>query len=408
MENIRLLLVDDEDHFRRTLSKRLEKRGFIVDQAAGGNACLTLLEDKEVDVVILDIKMPGMNGLDVLKIIKDRHPKSEVILLTGHATADTGVEGIKSGAFDYLSKPIELDHLVNKIKQAHAKILREEAEQKESEYRKRIEQQMIATERLASLGTLAAGVAHEINNPLAIISESVGWMGQLLDQDELKEVGHRQDFKLALEKIEKSVKRAKRITHQLLGFVRKTDSATSEVNLNHLIDDALQLVGHEAEKREIKIVRKTDPVPENIRSDPYQLRQALVNLLTNALHAIGTQGSIFIWLENREDQIIITIEDNGVGIPGENLDRIFEPFFSTKSPGEGTGLGLFITRGIIEKLGGSIEVKSKVGQGSCFRIRLPKKPKIMEELTGRDNEDWIEKAVTHLKNGNNKEKNHHG
>ena len=406
MENIRILLVDDEDHFRQTLSKRLAKRGFIVDQSADGSECLSLLEGKNVDVIILDIKMPGMSGIEVLKLIKNKCPKTEVILLTGHATTDTGVEGIKSGAFDYLSKPIELDHLVNKIEQAHDKILRSESERKEREYRKKIEQQMIATERLASLGTLAAGVAHEINNPLAIISESVGWMGQLLAKDELKDMRHKEDFKMALDKVVKSVNRAKKITHQLLGFVRKSDSALSEINLNNLIDDAVQLIEHEAKKRDIEII-KEHPFPENIRSDTHQLRQVLVNLLTNALHAIGTGGSITILLNNLGDQIAITIKDSGTGIPKENLDKIFEPFFSTKSPGEGTGLGLFVTRGIIEKLGGSIEVESEIGQGAAFSIRLPKQPKKVVELTNGGAENWIEKAVSHLKGVNNKEKNHH-
>jgi CheY-like chemotaxis protein len=215
-KNIRILLVDDEDYFRETLSKRLVKRGLFSAQAASGNDCLSILEKKAMDVVVLDVKMPGMNGLEVLKHIKDHHPKTEVILLTGNATTSDGVEGIKSGAFDYLTKPIELEHLTNKIFQAYEKILSAEAEQKEVEYRKKIEQQMIVTERLASLGTLAAGVAHEINNPLAIIRESTGWMNQLLTKDELKDMPSRSDLEKALDKVEKSVERASRITHQLL------------------------------------------------------------------------------------------------------------------------------------------------------------------------------------------------
>ena len=215
-KNIRILLVDDEDYFRETLSKRLVKRGLFSAQAASGNDCLSILEKKAMDVVVLDVKMPGMNGIEVLKHIKDHHPKTEVILLTGNATTSDGVEGIKSGAFDYLTKPIELEHLTNKIFQAYEKILSAEAEQKEVEYRKKIEQQMIVTERLASLGTLAAGVAHEINNPLAIIRESTGWMNQLLTKDELKDMPSRSDLEKALDKVEKSVERASRITHQLL------------------------------------------------------------------------------------------------------------------------------------------------------------------------------------------------
>jgi two-component system NtrC family sensor kinase len=404
MEPTRILLVDDEESFRLPLSKRLAKRGFVVEQAADGHQCLALLAEKRVDVVVLDVKMPGMTGIEVLQKIKARHPQIEVILLTGHATTASGVEGIKSGAFDYLTKPIELDQLVNKITQAREKMLRLAAEREEAEYRKKIEQQMVATERLASLGTLAAGVAHEINNPLAIISESTGWMRQLLARDEMKGMQRREDFEKALNKVEKSVERAKRITHQLLSFVRKTDSSFSQVDLPGLIDETLQFLEHETKKRDIKIIRKIASAPGSVWSDPYRIRQALVNLLTNAVHAVGTQGEITLAVEDAVDHTGIKVSDNGPGIPRENLDRIFEPFFSTKSPGEGTGLGLFVTRGIIEKLGGTVTVDSEVGKGASFCIRLPKRPKKTDGFIDSPVEDWIDKASSQLKDSDDKEK----
>ena len=375
METIRLLLVDDEDHFRQTLAKRLAKRGLASDQASDGNECLSILEKKAMDVVVVDVKMPGMTGIEVLRHITAKYPKTEVILLTGQATASDGVEGIKSGAFDYLMKPIELEHLFNKILQAYEKIQRLDAEQKEAQYRKKMEQQMIVTERLASLGTLAAGVAHEINNPLAIIRESAGWMRQLFAKDELRDIPRHDDFVKALDKVEKSVERASRITHQLLGFVGKSESTISEVNLTELTEEAIQLIAHEAQSRNIRIVRQMEPPPEPIWSEPYQIRQVLLNLLTNAIHAVNSAGTITIAMEDVGDSRMITVSDTGQGIPREYLDKIFEPFFSTKSPGEGTGLGLFVSRGIVEKLGGTIEVTSKIGQGTRFSIRLPKQLK---------------------------------
>jgi signal transduction histidine kinase len=371
MNYINLLLVDDEDNFRQTLCKRLEKRGFALEQAANGEECLSILEKKHVHVVVLDVKMPGKSGIDVLRNIKDRYPKIEVILLTGHATTADGVEGIKSGAFDYLTKPVEFEHLVAKILQAYEKIERLKIEHQEAEYRKKMNQQMIATERLASLGTLAAGVAHEINNPLAIIKESIGWMQQLLKKDELKDIPRRNDLEKALEKVEKSIERARRITHQLLGFVKKSDSSSLEINLNELMEEAIQLIAHEAKSRSIDILKQVDPFLETIWGDAYQLRQVIINLLTNAIHAIGFKGTITLALKSAGDYATFTISDTGPGIPGENLGKIFEPFFSTKSPGEGTGLGLFVTRGIVEKLGGTVEVESKIGQGASFCIKLP-------------------------------------
>jgi len=372
VETIRLLLVDDEDEFRQTIAKRLAKRGLASDQAVDGNECLSILEKKAMDVVVLDVKMPGMTGIEVLRNIRNKYPKTEVILLTGQATASDGVEGIKSGAFDYLTKPIELEHLFNKILQAYEKIQRLDAEQKEAQYRKQIEQQMIVTERLASLGTLAAGVAHEINNPLAIIRESAGWMRQLFDKDELKDIPRHEDFVKALDKVEKNIERASRITHQLLGFVGKSESTISEVNLVELAEEAIQLISHDAQNRHIGIVRQMEPPPDTIWSDAYQIRQVLLNLLTNAMHAVDSAGTITIAIEDLGDSRIITVSDTGQGVPRENLDKIFEPFFSTKPPGQGTGLGLFVSRGIVEKLGGTIEVSSTIGCGASFSVRLPK------------------------------------
>jgi len=397
MEPTHILLVDDEESFRLPLSKRLAKRGFVVEQAADGNQCLAVLGEKRIDVVVLDVKMPGMSGIEVLQKIKAGHPQIEVILLTGHATTASGVEGIKSGAFDYLTKPIELDQLVNKITQSHDKILRLAAEHEEAEYRKKIEQQMAATERLASLGTLAAGVAHEINNPLAIISESTGWMRQLLARDELKGMPRRVDFEKALDKAEKSVERAKRITHQLLSFVRKTDSTISRIDLPALIDETIQFLEHEIKKRDIKIIRKTPSTPAAVWSDPYRIRQALINLLTNAIQAVGAAGEIVMAVEDSADWAAITVSDTGPGIPRENLARIFEPFFSTKSPGEGTGLGLFVTRGIIEKLGGTVAVASEAGKGASFCVRLPKGRKRMDGFLDSHVDDWFDKASSQLK-----------
>ena len=391
MKDIRLLLVDDEDNFRQTLFKRLAKRGLIVEQAADGNECLSILQNQAMDVVVLDVKMPGISGIEVLKQIKDHYPKIEVILLTGHATTADGVEGIKLGAFDYLSKPIELEHLYFKIIQADDKIQRIEAEHQEAEYRKRMEQRMIAAERLASVGILAAGVAHEINNPLAIISESTGWMRQLFAKDELKNMPRRDDFIKALDKVEKSVERASRITHQLLGFAGKSEPAVSEVSLAELAEEAIRLIDHELHNRDIKIVRQIQSALGRIQSDPYQLRQVVMNLLTNAMHAVKSGGSITIAIEALGDRQVITVSDTGQGIPRENLDKIFEPFFSTKKPGEGTGLGLFVSRGIIEKLGGTIEVESEIGRGASFSIRLPKNLKIAVENHQGGDQNWIEK-----------------
>ena len=191
-------------------------------------------------------------------------------------------------------------------------------------------------------------------------------------KDELKAMPRHADFVKALDKVEKSVERAGRITHQLLGFVGKCESSVSQVNLAELAAEAIQLISHEVQNKDIQIIRQMAPSLDSIWSDAYQIRQVLLNLLTNAMQAVNSEGTITIAVEDFDDSQVITVSDTGPGIARENLDKIFEPFFSTKSPGRGTGLGLFVSRGIIEKLGGTLEVASQIGRGARFSIRLPK------------------------------------
>lgn len=380
--NINLVLVDDEADFRQTLAKRLARRDIVPREAGTGEECLLILAKEPADVVILDVKMPGMNGIEVLDHIKKEYPKTEVILLTGHASTQDGVEGMKSGAFDYLNKPVELEHLLGKIKQAHEKIRQDEkirvSEEKlrEAKFRVQMGQQMIAAERLASLGTLAAGVAHEINNPLAIMTEAAGWMKLILKKEKPAQMPRKQDFELALQKIQTSIERARRITHQLLGAARKDDSVLADVDLKRLVDEAIELVSREAKNKDVEIVQEIDPSAGIISSYLYQLRQVMINFLTNAIHAIGSGGKITIIIEGMNDSIKLTVRDTGKGIPKEHIETIFEPFFATKSPGEGTGLGLFVTRGIIEKLGGTVEAESRLGEGASFYVVLPRQHKL--------------------------------
>ncbi len=371
INRIRLLLVDDEADFRKTLAKRLQKRGITAHQAGNGEECLALLSENPMDVVVMDVKMPGMSGIEALHLIKKAYGETEVILMTGHAATQDGVEGIKSGAYDYLTKPVEFDHLLRKIVQAYDKIVGRKQKKEAAEFKARIKQQMIATERLAALGTLAAGVAHEINNPLAIIKEAAGYLSSLIKKDELADMPRREVFEKALEKIDTSVKRARTITHQLLGNVRKTESILAEVDVEQLVEETIQLVNREAKDRDISVVLQRIGDPTTIWVDPNQIRQVMINLLSNAIHATPGGGRISVDLKSAGSGVSIAVIDTGSGIPKENLNKIFEPFFSTKSPGEGTGLGLFVIREIMDKLGGTIDVESRLGHGTQFTVQVP-------------------------------------
>ena len=372
MDKITVLLVDDEDSFRQVLAKRLDRRGFGIVEAASGPAALELMAAIPVHVVILDVKMPGMSGLEVLEKVRSRHCRTEVILLTGHASAQDGVAGMKAGAMDYLSKPVEFEHLVGKIRQAAERVARTVEAEREAEFRARMKKHMVAAERLAALGTLAAGVAHEINNPLAVINDAAGWLKLLLDKPEAKEFALADKFAKGLSTIERSVERARVITHQLLGFARRDETFITEADLFRLTEETLHLVGKEARNKHVSLALEPDKDTPLVFTDPNQIRQVLVNLLNNAIQAVDEGGSIRVRVEPDCEGAVISISDNGPGIPEDLRERIFEPFFSTKEAGVGTGLGLYMSAGIMQNLGGRLDVDSEVGRGTTFFVRLPK------------------------------------
>ena len=370
-DTICVLLVDDEAAFRDTISRRLEKRGMKVIQAAGGAQCLEIMATENPEVVVSDVKMPGMGGLELLQRLKEDYPDIEVILLTGHASTADGVSGIKAGAFDYLTKPVEFEHLLSKIRQAYDQVRRRQEKREELEFKEKMAQQMIVTERLAALGTLATGVAHEINNPLAVIKESAGWMEMIVNKE--PDMPRKEHLLKALGKIDKGVERARRITHQLLGFVQKNDSAISPVNLSELLEETMRLTAREALNKGVELAKElAGRENATIYSDPYQLRQVLLNLISNAVYAAPQEGRVALRLAGTENSVRIDIEDDGEGIPAENLEKIFEPFFTTKAPGKGTGLGLFVSKGIVQRLGGKLSVVSRVGRGTVFTVTLPR------------------------------------
>jgi signal transduction histidine kinase len=225
------------------------------------------------------------------------------------------------------------------------------------------------TNKMASIGRLAAGVAHEINNPLAIINENAGLLKDLIsaengppDTDRLKTI---------TESILKAVDRGSTITHRLLGFAKRMEAYTERLALGPLLEEVLGFQGKEAEYRNIEVKLDVPQDLPDIHSDRGQLQQVFLNILSNAFAAVEDGGKIDIAVKQEdENAVAVTISDNGPGIPEEHLARIFEPFFSTKGD-YGTGLGLSITFGIVEKLGGWIDVQSEVGEGARFTVRLP-------------------------------------
>ena len=233
-------------------------------------------------------------------------------------------------------------------------------------------QQVIETGKLASIGELAAGIAHEINNPVAIMVEEAGWIQDLLEEEEFRKSENVEEFERALKQINTQGKRCKEITHKLLSFARKTDSRVQVVQINDLIEDVIELSAQRAKYSHVAIHTQLEKSLPFINASGSEMQQVFLNLINNALDAMDSKGgTINITSRLEGDNIVIDLADNGPGIHQDHLARIFDPFFTTKSVGKGTGLGLSICYGIINKMGGEINVESSIDGGATFGVRIP-------------------------------------
>jgi two-component system NtrC family sensor kinase len=231
--------------------------------------------------------------------------------------------------------------------------------------------------KLASIGRLAAGVAHEINNPLAIISQKSGLIDDLLGLSQ--PFDYKDKIRRTLVGIQDSVVRCKNITHRLLGFARRMEVTIEEIDLNKVVREVITFLENESLHNRIQVQTILDENLRLIKSDRGQIQQILLNITNNAIDAVVYDGIIQIATASRSEFVQITIRDNGPGMPPHVLEHIFEPFFTTKAQGKGTGLGLSITYGLINKLGGTISVDSTLGEGTVFTINLPYAPPHTEE-----------------------------
>lgn len=231
--------------------------------------------------------------------------------------------------------------------------------------------QLVQRDKLAALGKMAAGIAHEINNPLAVIGEKAGWMQDLLADEEFQDSQNYKEYAAAIVKIEEHVDRARKITHNMLGFARRMEPRLDDVEINQVLDQTIEILSNHARINGIDIRRHfSDRLPV-IASDQSQLQQVFMNLINNAIDAIASNGTIDISTRKENGYIDIGIHDDGPGIPKAIQKKIFDPFFTTKHAGKGTGLGLSISYSIIEKMGGRISVDSHEGQGTTFVVSLP-------------------------------------
>jgi two-component system NtrC family sensor kinase len=228
---------------------------------------------------------------------------------------------------------------------------------------------------MEAIGRLAAGVAHEINNPLAVINEKAGLIKDILELSKNVEE-NKEKFITLLNGIFENVNRSRTITHRLLGFSRRLEVTYELLNLNAVVKEVMEFLEKEILFRNIRLELKLKDELPKIVSDKGQLQQVLLNIINNAVDAVEKGGLIEISTDIKDENTVsVSVRDNGHGIPKEILGHIFEPFFTTKEKGKGTGLGLSISYGIVQKLGGTILVQSEVNKGTTFAVELPLKAK---------------------------------
>jgi two-component system, NtrC family, sensor kinase len=231
--------------------------------------------------------------------------------------------------------------------------------------------QVREVENMALIGRLSASVAHEINNPLQIISDQAGLMNELMDEEKPASVSHLGDYRQAIGKIRTQVGRASTITRRLLGFSHVQDGERSRTDINQAVEETVALLEHEAKRHRIVITRHYQDGFPPVRTDSAQLQQVLLNVLHNAMDAIGRDGAIDISSRAAGDRIIVDFADTGPGLTPEVMQHLYDPFFTTKPKGKGTGLGLYVSRDIMQRLGGELVAANRPQGGSVFSVHLP-------------------------------------
>lgn len=378
-----LLIVDDEPVILQILKAVFEGEPYRLSLVATGREALAVLDAEPVDLLLTDKNLPDVNGLEILRAAKAKNALTEAIIITGYGSLETALSALELDVFDYILKPLNnVFDIRKKVRQAIAKqdITQEnlrllaELQKKNTELEEALEEakalqdELIQSEKLAGVGTLAAGIAHEISSPL------FGIMG-------LGEaIADETDISLAQGYARDIVEYCRSIRDIVVELSSYSRSATTEylttVELGRVVADALRLVERSAPVAGIKF--ETEVAPNlylNARTN--EIQQVFVNLIKNAAEAVhevhGASGSglVRITAGLTDGVVHASVQDNGAGIAEDKRRLIFDPFYTTKPPGRGTGLGLNIVFRILTKYRGSIQVRSEVGQGSTFDLRFP-------------------------------------
>ena len=352
-----MLVEDDPDDI--ILTKRVIKRhnsNFNIDTATNVEECLNKLSKGVYSVVLLDYNLPKRNGLKILKDIRKEGYDIPVIMVTGQGDEMVAVESIKQGAQDYI---IKSTNYLKILPGTISKVIEGYKLKKEKE---KLEQRLIQSEKLAGIGTLASGIAHEINNPLQGICGSAEIIRDAEDIDIT--IKYAKD-------ILKLSKRIATIIDKLSLYSRVVQKEEiSLVKVNDMIEESLKLMKLSPHFTDIKLV-KDCKASSMININPIEITQVFMNIIKNAVEAMNGTGRLTISTRDKERLTEVEIDDTGIGIKEDQINRIFEPFYTTKEPGKGTGLGLSVVHRIVERYGGMVEVKNKIGRGATFIVKLP-------------------------------------
>ena len=358
---LRVLIVEDSEDDAVLLSRELQRAGYdpVSERVDTPEAMKTALDGQTWDIVLSDYSMPRFSMSEALTMMKEKGLDLPFIIVSGAIGEEAAVASMRAGVHDYVMK--------GKLARLAPAIERELREAKMRRERKRMEEALRQAEKMRALGEMAGGVAHDFNNILAIV------LGRA--QLALEDIGDHTARK-SIQVIEQTALDAARITQRLREFAGvRGDRDSEQVSLNQLAEGAIQMV----ECRRVELKKTTGVAIEidtelnetaPVRVNSAELREALVNIIFNAMDAMPEGGSITIKSGQENGSALLSISDTGLGIPEEIRGKVFDPFFTTKAS-KGTGLGLSVTYSIITNHGGSIEVESAPGKGATFHIRLP-------------------------------------
>ncbi len=380
-----ILVVDDEKSILELTAMVLRNRGYEVLTAPDGDRGLELISAHRPPLVLLDYMMPHTDGLSVLKTIRDRYPDTYVIMFTGKGSEKVAVELMKSGAADYILKPFSNQDLVDRIEnvlkirrfELANRELREERERLlqeieawNLELEKRVadksrdleqaHQEILLSEKLAALGHMSAGMAHEIRNPLNSIS---------LFAQVLKSADTIPDRETYTDKILEEVTRIDNILVNLLDISRTPRNHCSRVQLDQVVEEVLGQFADQIASQKVQLQRDFAPGDFQLLADGDDIQQIFSNLFVNALQAMPDGGMLAVRLLRTQEGIKVEVGDSGCGIDPEHVKKIFDPFFTTKP--RGTGFGLSVVLRIVRNCGGRIWVESAPGEGTLFHVVLP-------------------------------------